>query len=604
MRSRWALTISIPRWCGLQLGNIRYRQLRQAEALDIFTRALDVLRRSPGQADIMVPVTLNNIAEVYQAQGQLALAEGRFLEALDLQQKQQGRDSIYVAATLNNLGELRRLQGRLAEAEELARRTLEIRQKALGPNHPDVAASLNNLALVFSRQDREDEAAGLLVRAFGIQEKAFGPQHPNVATALNNLAQAWSGAGRKQEAEQVLRRSLAIREKSLGPSHLDVAITLDNLVALICDDEHYADAEPLARRSLAIREAALGQTHPLVANSLNNLAVIMDGMGRPREAEPLLVRAIDIRQRMLGEAHPDVANSFANLGAHYLDLKDWPRGRDAFARASAILKSSRAGNSVEAPAQADLKIHRDTNPYPGIVVADYNLAGAAGQQAAALQAEAFEAAQWIGDDQAARAIAGMSARISQGAGDLAARVRERQDLNQQALATDKTLVGLLLQPTSLRNEQMEQALRARASAIARQIGDLDRALATQFPGYAALVTKTPVSIADVQKLLGPKEALLLFTTTAHYTFVWTITGADVRWHAAALGEKQLAETVGILRCGLDADAWADKAASCSEKHGLKRPAAAGEQLPFDQERAFALYQALFGPVARASTARN
>ncbi len=594
----------------MQLGNLRHRQLREAEALDVYSRALDVFKKAHGQADIMVPVVLNNIAEIYKAQGRYQLAEARFLEALDLQEKTHGRDSLYLTATLSNLGELRRVQGRLQEAEQLARRALAIREKALGPYHPDVAASLNNLALVFSIQGRASEAEGLLVRAATIQEKAFGPDHPNVAIALNNLADADIYLGRKKEAEQLLRRSLAIREKSLGPTHLDVAVTLDNLVALICGDDRYAEAEPLARRSLAIREAALGKLHPMVANSLNSLAVIMDSTGRPQEAEPLLKQALNIRVTALGEAHPDVANSFTNLGAHYLDLKDWQQAYDAFTGASSILIGRRTTESSEGQTSADLKIHQDTNPFPGMIVAAYNLAETSDRpKATALRSQSFESAQWISDQQAAKAIAGMSARIAAGSGDLSAHVRERQDLNEQALAVDRQLIAAISQPSATRNQETEQAVRAQAlttqalttqaSTIANQIKQLDRLIAAQFSGYSALVTNTPISIAEVQQQLGPTEALLLFTTTSHFTFVWTVTRSDVHWHAAPIGEKQLAETVGILRCGLDEEAWIDKAqASCAEKPGLKRPPGSGEPLPFDLDRAYALYQALLEPVAK------
>ncbi|MBR0987203.1 CHAT domain-containing protein [Bradyrhizobium liaoningense] len=579
----------------MQLGNLRHRQMKETEALDLFNRALVVFRKSPGQADIMIPVTLNNIAEVNRAQGRLQQAEASFAEALVLQEKQHGPDSIYLTATLNNLGELRRAQGRLPEAEQLARRTLAIREKALGPDHPDVAASLNNLALVFSREGRDAEAEGLLTRALAIQEKAVGIAHPNVATALNNLAEAWAHLDRKQEAEQLFRKSLAIREKALGPAHLDVAIALDNLVTLMSEADRFAEAEPFARRSLAIREAALGNSHPLVANSLNNLAVILDSTGRPHEAEPLLKRALDIRLRALGEQHPDVANSFANLGAHHIDLKDWQQARDAFARAVAIQNGRRAADQES---RGDVKVHEETNPYPGLIVAAYHLASANGGQAGALRSQAFEAAQWIGDEQAARAIAGMSARIADGSGDLAARVRERQDLDAQAVATDKMLVAAISQAAAARSPAAEQALRARASVISGQIRELDRTIAAQFPNYAALVTKAPIAIEEAQKQLRPNEAMLLFTTTSRATFVWTVTRSDVRWHSAELGEKQLTEAVGALRCGLDMDAWLDKASTCPQKLGRKTPLGADEPLPFDQERAFALYQALLGPVAR------
>ena len=50
------------------------------------------------------------------------------------------------ATSLNNLAELYRAQGLYGEAEPLYKRALSIVEKALGPAHADVGQSLNNLA--------------------------------------------------------------------------------------------------------------------------------------------------------------------------------------------------------------------------------------------------------------------------------------------------------------------------------------------------------------------------------------------------------------------------------------------------------------------------
>jgi CHAT domain-containing protein len=578
----------------MPLGDLRHRQLRDAEALDIFSRALDVFRKSPGPAEIMVAVALNNIAEVYRQQGHLQQAEERYREALAIQEKLRGSDSLYITPMLNNLGELRRLQGRLGDAEMLARRALAIREKALGPEHPDVAASLSNLAIVFSREGRAVEAEGLLRRALAIEKKAFGPDHPNVAIALNNIADALSHMGRDKEAEQLFRRSLAIREKGLGPNHIDVAVSLDNLAVLLGDDNRYSEAEPLARRSLNIRESALGEGHPLIANSLNNLAVILDNTGRPLEAGPLLKRALEIRSGALGERHPDVANSLSNLASHYADLDDWRQAYDNFNRATSILIGRHALTSSDGSTAA--RVRDDANPFRGSLRAAYKLAERSDRQTAdMLRSRAFESAQWIGDDQAANAIAGMSARVAAGSGELASLVRERQDLNEQALALDQTLIAAASHAAGERNLATEQALQTQASQIADRMRERDRLVATQFPDYASLVTKTPVPLAEAQNLLRPNEALLLFAPTARFTFVWTITRSEVRWHAAPIGAKLLAEKVAILRCGLDASAWAS-GSECSAKLGGAGVPTPYEALPFDATSAYELYQALLGPV--------
>ena len=59
---------------------------------------------------------------------------------------------------MNNLAELYRAQGKYAEAEPLYKRALGIREKALGPDHPDVATGLNNLAELYRVQGKYAEA--------------------------------------------------------------------------------------------------------------------------------------------------------------------------------------------------------------------------------------------------------------------------------------------------------------------------------------------------------------------------------------------------------------------------------------------------------------
>ena len=101
--------------------------------------------------------------------------------------------------------------------------------------------------------------------------------------------------------------------------------------------------------------------------------------------------------------------------------------------------------------------------------------------------------------------------------------------------------------------------------------------------------------------MGTDEALVLFLDTPEWqptpeeTFIWVVTKTDMRWVRSELGKKALAREVQALRCGLDAEAWADR--PCAELTGQSYTDAdrdAGKPLPFDHARAFRLYQALFG----------
>ncbi len=76
-----------------------------------------------------------------------------------------------MAQSLNNLAELYRAQGRYAEAEPHYQRALAILEKVLGPEHPDVATSLENYAALLRETEREDQAKEMEARAKAIRAK-------------------------------------------------------------------------------------------------------------------------------------------------------------------------------------------------------------------------------------------------------------------------------------------------------------------------------------------------------------------------------------------------------------------------------------------------
>ena len=152
--------------------------------------------------------------------------------ALAIREKALGPDHPDVATSLNNLADLYQAQGRYAEAEPLVPARLAIREKALGPDHPDVGTSLNNLADLYRDPGPLRRGRAAVSARLAISEKALGPDHPDVGTVLNNLAELYRAQGRYAEAEPLFQRSLAITEKALGPDHPNVGTSLNNLAVL------------------------------------------------------------------------------------------------------------------------------------------------------------------------------------------------------------------------------------------------------------------------------------------------------------------------------------------------------------------------------------
>ena len=150
----------------------------------------------------------------------------------------------------------------------------------------------------------------------------------------------------------------------------------------------------------------------------------------------------------------------------------------------------------------------------------------------------------------------------------------------------------------------------RLAAIDLRIADIDKRLTADFPDYASFASPAPLAVEEVQTLLDESEALLLFLDTpdlqplSEETFVWVITKAGVRWARSDLGRTALTEEVAALRCGLDATLWGggearDRCVSLLKGAHPPQDDIDGQLvdvLPFDLQRAHALYKALLGPV--------
>jgi len=76
-----------------------------------------------------------------------------------------------VAQSLNNLAELYRAQGQYTKAAPLYQRALAIWEKALGSEHPRVATVLENYALLLWETNQKAKAAELMTRAQAIRAK-------------------------------------------------------------------------------------------------------------------------------------------------------------------------------------------------------------------------------------------------------------------------------------------------------------------------------------------------------------------------------------------------------------------------------------------------
>ena len=517
--------------------------------------------------------------------------------------RSQDEDSATLQA---NLGDLIRA-GKYDEATVVARKVIANHEKLFGPDHFETAIVVGQLASILQNQGRNDEAQLLYVRTLAIFEKVLGPDSRDVATTLGNLAWVYKDQGRYDAAEPLYVRSLAIFEKTLDPGDPLIAKALNNLAVLYQVEGRRREAEPLLKRSLALSDKP-GGDDTSIASSLNNLASLYEDEGRLDESESLYQRSLGLLERALGPVHPIVATLHANLGMLALLRHQWAEATEDFARSGAVIQSRvQRGLTGSDKDSAKGEAQRNSGDFVGQIKAANRLVMDGGADRSKQSRTLFETAQWALSSDAAATLAQMALRSAKGSAEIATLVRERQDLVREWQAGDKRLLAARSAPPSRRNPAGEAALSDRLAAIDTRLGAIDSRLATKFPEYAALSSPRPMSASEVQANLRDDEALVLFLDTSDLfkplpeeTFVWVVTKSDVRWVRSNLGSNALARAVAALRCGLDYQgAWTDgsrcadllKVAYTRADHDVL-----GKPLPFDLERAHALYRELFGQI--------
>ncbi len=537
-----------------------------------YNHSLSIREKALGPNSTEVAGSLQNLAALYDNQGQYTRAEAFFKRSLAIDETALGLDHPDVAMILHNLAVLHYKQGQFAKAEPLFRRSLAIREKAFGPDHPDVAGSLNNLAKLYRDRGQYADAELLYMRSLAIRVKVFGPDHPTVATNLINLGELFHAQLQYVKAEVYYERSLTVYEKILGPNHPYVAASLNNLAMLYENQGKLVQAEPLHKRALAIAEKAFGPDHPDVAGSLNNLAGLYLSQGQYAQADPLYKRALAINEKAFGQNHPAVALSLNNLAWLY-------EGKDqlSYALGSVRRSSNIYRQRILAGGQDDAPTHESTRNRNGFV---HHLAllsiNPDKEPPAKLADESLQIAQLEQASSTGAAVAKMAIRFARGDDAIASLVKRKQDATERRARGEANLVKAAGQPPEKRNAALEEKLREDIVRLGKDIDAVDVELTSRFPEYQELTRPEPLSVIQVQAMLRPNEAMLVYAIAEKQSWLWVVRADRAEFILLKTDQTTLAEQVKTIRGQMEVDK-------------------AGRLAKVDVARLHELYQSVFTP---------
>jgi CHAT domain-containing protein len=611
----------------------RYQQLDargdNAAALAELQKLAPAVRASKGPEDKFYAGVLHEMAQQYFSLRRFAEAEDSDRRALPIAEKVLGPEAHDVGAILKSLSLSIYFEGRYRESEELCKRGLAIFERiaASGGGESDLPSALNQLAEIYQDEGRYAEAEVFLKRSLAVFERVLGAgvnRDADYAGGLLNLGHLYVDEGRYAEAETIYIRSQSIYERN--GDDIQAGKVLTNRANSLRDQKRFTEAEATYKRSIAKLQSAFRNGDPLTTVTMSSLAVLYQAQGRFSEAERILKQNVDVLQKFLGTDHPDVALSLILLANVLRDEKKYPEAEATYVRALAALQrangpthpdvaktlynmalmyrsSGQQSKSREASRQATAAVisHAATQlpgtgspKEAGLVEqrADYfrlhlaNLADAARKDPASapvLGREALEMAQWAAQSSAAAALQQMSARLVPDSSTFAALVRENQDLDATLRNRNQTLVAALSRVQNQQSQASTDALRGEIAGIEEKMGANRASLEKALPEYAALTSPKPLGVEEIQKLLGPEEALVFIFAGDEESHLFALTQTGFDWRLIPLPGAALTQKVAAFRRGLDLDA-------------LRKSLQSDNPQLFDLGLSNDLYATLLGPV--------
>ncbi|PHP67750.1 hypothetical protein CSC94_08670 [Zhengella mangrovi] len=505
-----------------------------------------------------------------------------------------------------NLAAAKQALGRSDEAIDLLQRAAAALD-ATEEGRKQLFLVLEDLASAQWKKGELDLAKALYARADSAYATALAlgvtPDGPSDrAILLSNRAQLNRDMGEPAEALDLIDRALALhggeraRRAFKWNDETLLAQFHEIRATILADTDHRREALAESRQAVAIARAFFPKDSPDLAMRLGNAADLHGALGETAQARDLAGDAVAIFERVLPWDAPDLAE--ARMKIVVADLQDGD-----YEDADQVLETI-----VRARVSPVNREHLAESAWSFEVFAwNRLLLGKPGALDAAL-----DAIRWTQLNASAKALSGAAQRLSETDPALAALLRERQDLRDEADMSRAALTGLLSRPEAERSGL--GVLRQRLDDIRARLAAIDDQMAARTGGDLGLGTATPVTVRTIQAQLRPGEAIVthflasidparIAKRDGSANFVIAITPERAGWAPMReVSRSALVRRAGVYRCQM---ALSDPGCAGQATPGLRGvlggsdsgSRTGNDQPGFDLAAGHALYADVIAPVA-------
>lgn len=222
----------------LKLGNLFRESEDYTKALAYFYKALELGARFLSPIFPVVLSARQNIALVYNMQGESEKALKIFLDILPIT-VETNRSVLEVATLCNNIGLAYADLNQHEKAIEYKKTALKLLESETSKNWPEIAKFHNNIGYSYRMLKEYDKALYHQNESLRIRKNTLVPKHKDIAISIESVAGTYLKMGNFHKGLELRLQALEILEKSTNTNNTHIARSCTNIACTYMNLKNY-----------------------------------------------------------------------------------------------------------------------------------------------------------------------------------------------------------------------------------------------------------------------------------------------------------------------------------------------------------------------------
>lgn len=302
------------------------------KAMENYQKALIIINKGEISKNKHVANCYQNAGILYSTLGDYEMANYYFMKTQQIYEVLFEHDDLNLGRFYLNFGRMLQLAEQIDRALEYYDIAESILLKHFDPYHSWFGSIMLNKANIYFRLGDYEKAFQYNTRALAILQQNLNPGHPNILTAFLNF-------GFYYEKKQDYHKAIDYYQKSLNdgretPSNIKTYRNMAKLYGLIGNTEK---AEAYFNRAIKSSKEIYPAPHMETALSYTTYAQFLTTTGKYDKAHELLNQAKAIYLRISGISNRDYAHTVFRIGGNYFERGDLHNALKSFQESIIIL---------------------------------------------------------------------------------------------------------------------------------------------------------------------------------------------------------------------------------------------------------------------------